>query len=117
MDHREVRPSQISPSVRQTLKSVASASFLHHEKNALTNVSYKGENKMKKHSITVRIDEHLKTKIENTSQRTNNLVMSQVIRLLLHSSLDKWENLDDKELLEEVMRIRSEEWNNYDSNK
>lgn len=72
---------------------------------------------MKQHSITVRIDEHLKHKIENALQRTSNLVISQVIRLLLHSSLDSWEKLEEKELLEEVKRIRSEEWNNYDSNK
>lgn len=72
---------------------------------------------MKQHSITIRIDEHLKNKIENIQSRTNSVAMSQIIRLLLHSSLDNWNDLEDNEVLEEVRRIRSEEWKRfYDSN-
>ena len=72
---------------------------------------------MKQHSITIRIDEHLKNKIENVQSRTNSVAMSQIIRLLLHSSLDNWNDLEDNEVLEEVRRIRSEEWKRfYDSN-
>lgn len=72
---------------------------------------------MKQHSITIRIDEHLKNKIENVQSRMNSVAMSQIIRLLLYSSLDNWNDLEDNEVLEEVSRIRSEECKRfYDSN-
>ena len=73
---------------------------------------------MKKHSITIRIDEHLKNHLDLTLQRTSHLAMSQVIRLLLYSSLDNWKNLDDKQMLEEMRRITSDQWKRlYDHNE
>lgn len=47
MDHREVRPSQISPLIGHYSKGVAKASFLHPEKITLINVSYIKEKKTK----------------------------------------------------------------------
>tara|TARA_A200000159_G_scaffold154984_1_gene168340 strand:- start:1143 stop:1361 length:219 start_codon:yes stop_codon:yes gene_type:complete len=71
-----------------------------------------------KHSITIRIDEHLKEALNEVSERTNQRTLSNLVRDLLQSSIDHWKTLDDKEIMDEVRRINSDKWDRtYDSNQ
>ena len=69
-----------------------------------------------KHSITIRIDEHLKQAIDEVAQRTNQTTFSILIRDLLQSSIDRWKTLDDDEIKQELGRINSDKWKrSYDN--
>lgn len=71
-----------------------------------------------KQSITIRIDKHLKEALNEVSERTNHRTLSNLVRDLLQSSIDRWKTLDDKEIMEEVRRINSDKWDRtYDSNQ
>ena len=70
-----------------------------------------------KHSITIRIDEHLKQALDEVGQRTNQTTFSILIRDLLQSSIDRWKTLDDEEIKQELGRINSDKWKRSYDNK
>ena len=68
---------------------------------------------MKTQSITIRIDEHLKSELSNVCQRTHQPKLSEIVRLLLQSSIDRWNLLGEEELKEELRRINRDSWDRF----
>lgn len=68
---------------------------------------------MKTQSITIRIDEHLKNELSDVCQRTQQPRLSEIVRLLLQSSIDRWNSLGEEELKEELRRINRDSWDRF----
>ena len=68
---------------------------------------------MKTKSITIRIDEHLKDCLTEVCNRIEQPRLSEIVRLLLQSSIDNWKDLDEDELMNEIRRINRETWDRF----